>query len=137
MTGADRLLERTDNLALRRYLGFVFRQRPLTKTEESALARQVRDGSGEAVDMLVNANLRFVVGFVMKFRNRGLDDLDLIAEGTVGLVKALRRSGWAGECRLVAVAAWWIQDAVHEAIGEQIGPREVLLLPGTPPGPLE
>jgi len=135
VTGADRLLERTDDLALRGYLGFVSRQQPLTNTEESALARRIRDGDNEAIDKLVNANLSFVVRFAMRFRNRGLDDLDLIAEGTVGLIKALRRGGWGGECRLVAVAAWWIQDAIHEAIGEQVGPRAVLLLPGTPQEP--
>ena len=130
MTGARRLLERTEDPGLHGYLGFVARQRPLTSAEESALALRIRDGDREAVDKLVNANLRFVIRFVRRFRNRGLDDLDLIAEGTVGLIKAVRRGGWCGERRLVAVAAWWILAAVREAIGEQVGSGAVLLLPG-------
>lgn len=132
MTGAERLQVWTEDPALRGYLGFVARQRPLTNTEESALALRAHDGDREAVDKLVNANLRFVLRFVRRFRNRGLDDLDLIAEGTVGLIKAVRRSGWRGERRLVAVAGWWILDAVHEALGEQVGRGAVLLLPIPP-----
>ncbi|NCQ36163.1 hypothetical protein GW813_14045 [bacterium] len=135
MTGAEKFLQRTEDPALRGYLGFVARQLPLTNAEESALAQRVRDGDGEAIDKLVNANLRFVIGFVRKFRNRGLDDLDLIAEGTVGLIKAVRRSDWSGERRLVAVAVWWILDAVHKAIGERAGPEAVMLLPGAPQVP--
>ncbi len=135
MTGAQRLLEWTEDPGLCGYLDFVARQRPLTNAEESALARRARNGDREAVDKLVNANLRFVIRLVRRFRNRGLDDLDLIAEGTVGLIMAVRRSGWRGECRLVAVAVWWILDAVREAIGEQVGLGAVLLLPGTPQAP--
>ena len=132
MTQAERHREWTDDPVLRGYFGFVARQRPLTSAQESALARRARNGDREAVDELVNANLRFVIRFVGRFRNRGLDDLDLIAEGTVGLIMAVRRSGWRGECRLVAVAAWWILDAVRGAIDAQAGRGAVLLLPGTP-----
>ena len=132
MTGAQGPPAWAEDPGLRGYLGFVARQQPLTRTEESLLALRVHDGDREAVDKLVNANLRFVIRFVGKFRNRGLDDLDLIAEGTVGLIKAVRRSGWRGERRLVVVAVWWIMDAVREAVGEQVGSGAVLLLPGTP-----
>ena len=48
----------------------------------------------------------------------------------MGLIKAVRLSGWRGECRLIAVAVWWILDAIHEAISEQVKPGAVLLLPG-------
>jgi RNA polymerase primary sigma factor len=135
VTGAARHLAWTEEPVLRGYLGFVARQLPLTNAQECALARQIRDGDREAVDKLVNANLRFVIRLVGRFRNRGLDDLDLIAEGTVGLIMAVRRSGWRGECRLVVVAVWWILDAVRGAIDEKVGPGAVLLLPGTPQVP--
>ena len=134
MTGAERQPERAENSALQGYLGFVERQEALTKADEAALAQRVRDGDREAVDKLVNANLRFVIRFVRRFRNRGLDDLDLIAEGTVGLIMAVRRGGWQGERRLIAVAAWWILDAVHNAISAQTKPGTVLLLSGSPQG---
>ena len=130
MTGAQRLLEWSEDPGLRGYLDFVDRQPPLTSAQESVLARRVRDGDSKAVDELIKANLRFVIRLVRRFRNRGLEDLDLIAEGTVGLIKAVRQSGWSGECRLVVVAASWILDAVRDAINVQVGPGAVLLLPG-------
>ncbi len=129
MSGTRQRADSAVDPGLRGYLGYVARQRPLTKTEESALARRLRDGDREALDSLVAANLRFVVRFVRRYRNRGLDDLDLIAAGTVGLIMAVRRSGWRGESRLVAVAVWWIQDAVRTAIGERAG-TDIVLLPG-------
>lgn len=74
-----------------------------------------------AIDKLVNANLHFVIWLVGRFRNRGLEDMDLVAEGNVALITAVRRSGWRGECRLVIVAAEWILAAVRGAIDEQVG----------------
>ena len=89
---------------LRHYLAVLAGHAPLTRLEEGRLLRRSRAGDRAAFDRLIDANLPCVVRLARRFRNLGLSDLDLIAEGTVGLMLVVRHDVWSGQTR-VAVAA--------------------------------
>lgn len=119
---------RCDEAELQHYLRAVSGHAPLAKREECLLVRRSRQGDRQAFDRLIDANLQYVVRLARKFRNRGLSDLDLIAEGTVALILTVRHDDRCGEFRVIAVAAWRIHQALRAAA---TGPARatVIMLP--------
>ncbi len=83
-------LKRREEPGLRVYLRTIARYPSLTPAEESQLLIEIRGGAREPLDALINANLRHVAGIAGEFLDRGLTCLDLIAEGTVALIRAAR-----------------------------------------------
>ncbi|MBU2501572.1 hypothetical protein KJ682_09625 [bacterium] len=81
---------RLKNPILKQYLHKARAQSVLTPEQERALAHKVRQGSGPAADALIDANFPYVVELAFRFENMGLGLPDLIAEGTVGLMGAVR-----------------------------------------------
>lgn len=122
------VLCRPDHSPAPRHLHSVAARARLTKQEECELVERIRNGDREAFDQLIDANLRFVVRFAKKFRNRGLSDRDLIAEGTVGLIMAVRYGDAPMTTRCIAVAASWIHQALQAAVAEPVR-TEVIQLP--------
>ena len=72
---------------LEQYMRDISRIEMISPDEETELAMRIKEGDTQALNSLVNANLRFVVSVAKQYQNRGLDLTDLISEGNIGLIK--------------------------------------------------
>jgi RNA polymerase primary sigma factor len=91
----------------------------LTADEEKELARRVEEGDSEAKERMINSNLRLVVSIARRYRNQGLTLLDLIQEGTLGLIRAVEKFDWRRGFRFSTYATLWIQQAIQRALANQ------------------
>jgi RNA polymerase sigma-32 factor len=99
------------------YLRFVHAQPVLSVEEERRLARRLRDEDDvDAAKQLVLSHLRFVVRVARAYRGYGLPEADLIQEGNIGLMKAVKRFDPEQGVRLVSFAVHWIKAEMHEFI---------------------
>ncbi|MEM9730638.1 MAG: sigma-70 family RNA polymerase sigma factor [Myxococcota bacterium] len=104
------------SISLDRYIQQVRAIPKLSREDEHALAVRVLDGDQEAADKLVEANLRYVVAIALQYRRYGVKLGDLIAEGSVGLVTAVRKFDPERGTRFVTYAGYWIRAFVLEAV---------------------
>jgi RNA polymerase primary sigma factor len=91
----------------------------LSPEEERALGRRVLAGDAEAERRMIEANLRLVLAVARRYRNRGLPLPDLIAEGNLGLLRAVRKFRPDKGTRFSTYAIWWIRQAVVRALANQ------------------
>jgi RNA polymerase primary sigma factor len=98
------------------YLSALGRRKLLTRAQELELARRVEAGDSEARQRMIEANLRLVVAFAKRYRGQGLEFLDLIQEGNLGLIHAVDRFDWRRETRFSTYASWWIRAAIGQAL---------------------
>jgi RNA polymerase primary sigma factor len=87
--------------------------------EERAVADRVKAGDAAAFEQLVCANLRFVVSVAKKYEVRGVALADLVDEGNLGLIRAVKRFDPSQGVRFITYAIWWIRQAVLQALAEQ------------------
>jgi len=111
---------------LSEYLREISRIPRLSPEEEQALARRVLAGDAGAEQRMIEANLRLVFAIARRYRNRGLPLPDLIAEGNLGLLRAVRKFRPDKGTRFSTYASWWIRHAVVRALANQ---ARVLRLP--------
>ena len=94
----------------------------LTNEEEKELALAVEAGDVEAKQRLAEANLRLVVSIAKRYVGRGMQFLDLIQEGNMGLMKAVDKFDYSKGFKFSTYATWWIRQAITRAIADQLVP---------------
>jgi RNA polymerase primary sigma factor len=104
------------------YLQEIGRYRLLTRAEEVQLAKRIEAGDPEAKERLINANLRLVVSVAKHYQRSGIPLLDLIQEGTLGLIRASEKFDWRRGTKFSTYAIWWIRQAVDRAVCNQAEP---------------
>ncbi|GAB4157344.1 MAG: RNA polymerase sigma factor RpoD [Candidatus Dojkabacteria bacterium] len=105
--------------AIRSYLHEIGKIPLLTASEEVILAKRIENGDQEAVQLLITANLRLVVSIAKKYAKRGLELLDLIQEGNMGLMRAVEKFDYHKGFKFSTYATWWIRQAITRAIADQ------------------
>ena len=88
----------------------------LESGDEAALAAKVRAGDGEARRRMIESNLRLVVAVARSYVGRGVSLMDLIAEGNLGLIRAVEKFDPERRLRFSTYAVWWIREAVQHAV---------------------
>jgi RNA polymerase primary sigma factor len=98
------------------YLQEIGRHTLLTRAEEVQLAKRVEAGDPDARRRMTEANLRLVATIAKSYAGRGVDLLDLIQEGTLGLMRAVERYDWRRDVKFSTYAAWWIRQGILQAL---------------------
>ena len=104
---------------VRMYLKEIGRVPLLTPDEEVDLARRMSDGDQEAKNRMTESNLRLVVSIAKRYVGRGMQFLDLIQEGNLGLIKAVDKFDYTKGYKFSTYATWWIRQAITRAIADQ------------------
>jgi RNA polymerase primary sigma factor len=105
--------------ALQLFLKDIGRVDLLTAAQEVELAKRIERGDHVAKQAMVEANLRLVVSIAKRYRNQGLPFLDLIQEGTIGLVRAVEKFDYRKGFKFSTYATWWIRQAVARALADK------------------
>jgi RNA polymerase primary sigma factor len=107
----------TDSLQL--FLKDIGKVPLLTAAQEVELAKRIERGDHRAKQGMISANLRLVVSIAKNYRNQGLPFLDLIQEGTIGLVRAVEKFDYRRGFKFSTYATWWIRQAVARALADK------------------
>jgi len=105
--------------SLRLYLRSIGQVELLTAGEEVSLAKRIERGDMSAKQHMVEANLRLVVSIAKGYLGRGLTFLDLIQEGSLGLIRAVEKFDYRRGYKFSTYATWWIRQAVTRAIADK------------------
>ena len=107
----------TDSLDL--FLRDAGRHPLLTAAQEVKLTKLVERGDAGAKQTMIESNLRLVVSIAKNYRHQGLPFLDLIQEGTLGLMRAVEKFDWRRGYRFSTYATWWIRQAVARGLADK------------------
>ena len=104
--------------SLNAYIRDIAKFKPLSADEEKLVGRRIREGDQQALQQLVEANLRFVVHYAKRYRGLGMSFMDLIHEGTLGLMEAAKRFDPERNVKFISYAVWWVRQAIFHALSE-------------------
>ena len=105
--------------ALQLFLREAGRHPLLTAAQEVELAKRIERGDMQAKQRMIQSNLRLVVSIAKNYRNQVLPFLDLIQEGTLGLIRAVEKFDWRRGFKFSTYATWWIRQAVARALADK------------------
>jgi len=105
--------------ALQNYLNEISKFEPLSREVEHELALKAQAGDPNAINKLIQSNLKFVVKIASRFQNRGLSLSELISEGNIGLIKAIEKFEPDKDIKLISYAIWWIKQRIMLAVSEK------------------
>ncbi len=112
----DKKQDYIDSKNLKLYLDQISRFPTISQKEEKRLGKLIQEGNKEALRKLIEANLRFVVSYVKRYRGMGLSLQDLINEGNLGLIEAAKRFDPRRNVKFISYAVWWIRQAIIHAL---------------------
>lgn len=113
----DKKITAQDSENLGRYFADVRQYAPLTKEEEKKLIVKIqKNNDAKALDILLKANLRFVISVAKKYQNQGVPLLDLISEGNAGMVEAAKRFDVSKDIKFFSYAVWWIRIKIFTSM---------------------
>jgi RNA polymerase primary sigma factor len=113
-----RQITQRSEASVNRYFQEISKYPMISTDEEVELSVRIRNGDEDALQMLVVANLRFVISVAKQFQNQGLSFPDLINEGNLGLLRAAKRFDETRGFKFISYAVWWIRQAILQAISE-------------------
>jgi len=105
--------------SLQLFLDGIAKTKLLTASEEIDLAKRIERGDLLAKDRMVQANLRLVVSIAKRYRNQGLDFMELIQEGSIGLVRPVEKFDHRKGFKFSTYATWWIRQAISRALADK------------------
>src|SRR3569833_1982022 len=108
-----------ESQSLEKYLQEIGKLHLISPEDEANLAKRIREGDGRAMNLLVGANLRFVVSVAKQYQNQGLSLAALINEGNMGLIKAALRFDETKGFKFISYAVWWIRQNILQSLAEQ------------------
>lgn len=115
----DKIIEGSVDDSVKMYLKDIGKVALLTAEDEVELAKRMEEGDEEAKKILSEANLRLVVSIAKRYVGRGMQFLDLIQEGNLGLMKAVEKFDYTKGFKFSTYATWWIRQAITRAIADQ------------------
>src|SRR3954468_16361018 len=119
MSVASRHREPEDSVVLTRFLDDIGKTPLLTREDEIALAKRIERGDLVVKERMMTANLRLVVSVAKRYQGQGLPLLDLVQEGTIGLVRAVEKFDWRKGFKFSTYATLWIKQSLRRAIDDK------------------
>jgi RNA polymerase primary sigma factor len=116
---AGRTSTETTTEALQLFLREAGRRPLLNAAQEVELSKRIERGDTEAKRQMIESNLRLVVSIAKRYRNQGLPFLDLIQEGSLGLIRAAEKFDWRRDLKFSTYATWWIRQAIERGIANK------------------
>lgn len=104
--------------SISKYFKEVRKSKLLTLEEEVSLTKRIANGDEKAVDVLVKANLKFVISIAKEYQGQGLSLSDLINDGNIGLIKAARKFDHTKGFKFISYAVWWIRQSILQSLND-------------------
>lgn len=115
----ERSITNRDTPGLDKYLSDIGKIDLINADKEVELAQRIKLGDENALEQLIQANLRFVVSVAKQYQNQGMTLRDLISEGNLGLIVAAKRFDETRGFKFISYAVWWIRQSILQALAEQ------------------